>query len=185
MSRYILFFKPYQVLCQFSGEGTTLSSGFNLPADVYPAGRLDKDSEGLMILSDDGPFIQRLTHPRFEKKKTYWAQVEGIPEQKSIEQFRKGLQIKDYRTKPCQAKLIQPDLEIPDRNPPIRYRKNIPTTWMEIALSEGKNRQVRRMTAAIGHPTLRLIRVGIGRIHWQNYHLVPGEWREITASEII
>lgn len=182
MSLIIAFYKPYGVLSQFTGDipKNTLAS-FNLPENVYPAGRLDKDSEGLLILSDDGSFIHRLTDPKFDKEKTYHVQVEKIPTEEDLKKLRTGLKIKDYITKPCKAKLITK--EISPRVPPIRERKNIPTAWLEITISEGKNRQVRRMTAAIGYPTLRLIRVQVGK--YKNAKLKPGEFVEISIDDIL
>ncbi len=182
--KYIAFYKPFGVLTQFTGEehDRTLAE-FNLPPEVYAAGRLDKDSEGLLILTNDGIFNQKLTHPKSEKLKTYWAQVEREPTQEKLEALRKGgIKIKDYLTRPCQVKLI-PEPILPERDPPIRYRKNIPTSWLELKLSEGKNRQVRRMTAAIGHPTLRLVRYAIGNMNLDN--LSPGQWIEIKKEQII
>ncbi len=177
----IAFYKPFNVVCQFSGEGETLSS-FGLPPKVYAAGRLDKDSEGLLILTDDGAFNQRITHPKMEKSKIYHIQVEGIPSEASLSKMQKGLLIQDYITKPCQVKLIA-DPGHPPRNPPIRERKNIPTSWLEVILTEGKNRQVRRMSAAIGHPTLRLIRYQVGKLELKN--LSPGQWHEVNPKDIL
>ena len=177
----IAFYKPFQVVCQFSGEGRTLSD-FKLPKNVYAAGRLDKDSEGLLILTDDGALNQKITHPKFEKTKIYHVQVEGVPDSKSLRKLQSGVIIKDYMTLPCEAKIID-DPKYPDREPPIRERANIPTTWLEICLKEGKNRQVRRMTAAIGFPTLRLVRYKIGFVSLED--LVPGEWREIAPTEVL
>jgi len=181
--QYIIFYKPYGVLCQFTGEiGDKTLSDFGLPKDIYPAGRLDKDSEGLLLLTNDGIFNQKVTNPKSQKSKTYWVQVEKIPSESSLNILSKGgIKIKDYFTKPCKAKLI--DLNIPERTPPIRSRKNIPTAWLEIELKEGKNRQLRKMTAHIGHPTLRLIRVGIGK--YMNPNLASGEWISIAPNEII
>lgn len=182
-SKYILFYKPYGVLCQFTGEeGDRTLSEFNLPKEVYAAGRLDKDSEGLLLLTNDGPFIKRLTDPKSKKEKTYWVQVEGIPTAADLKKMTTGLRIKDYLTKPCQARLMK-DFSFPERNPPIRERKNIPTSWLEVKLIEGKNRQVRRMCAAIGFPCLRLIRSGIGKVHLGL--LKEGEFKEIKRSEIL
>ncbi len=171
------------VLCQFTPEGDGLTlKDFQLPADIYAAGRLDKDSEGLLLLTDDGPFIHQTTDPKFEKEKTYYVQVENIPNAESLKKFAAGIQLKDYKTKPCQIKLIE-NPTLPDRNPPIRERKSIPTQWIEIKITEGKNRQLRHMTAAIGHPTLRLIRMGIGKLTLDK--LNPGEFREITKDEAL
>jgi 23S rRNA pseudouridine2457 synthase len=181
--KYIAFFKPFGVLTQFTGEpGDKTLSDFGFPPGVYAAGRLDKDSEGLLILTDDGVFNQKLTNPNANKKKTYWVQVDKIPNEQSLNQMRKGLKIKDYLTLPCEVKIIS-EPNLPERVPPIRMRKNIPTTWLEITLSEGKNRQVRRMTAKIGHPTLRLIRFSMGKYKLNN--IDPGEWKIISKNQIL
>lgn len=173
----IIFNKPYNVLCQFTkdrDEDRCLKD-FNLPEGVYPAGRLDKDSEGLLILSNNGELIHQLSSPKFEKQKTYWVQVENIPTPESLEELRTGVTIKGgYRTLPCEAKILE-GFTIEERDPPIRKRKNVPTCWLEIKIKEGKNRQVRRMTAAIGHPTLRLIRQAIGEV-FLTKDLKPGDF---------
>lgn len=181
--KYVAFYKPYGVLCQFSGEENDRTlADFNLPKEIYAAGRLDKDSEGLLILTNDGVFNQRLTNPKFEKEKTYWVQVERIPSLEKLAKLSSGLQIKSYRTMPCTVKIIDaPDVE--ERIPPIRHRKNVPTCWLELVIKEGKNRQVRRMTAAIGHPTLRLIRVKMGKVTINK--LRPGEWVEVNKKDIL
>jgi 23S rRNA pseudouridine2457 synthase len=180
---YIIFNKPFGVLTQFTGEpGDKTLADFGLPKDVYPAGRLDKDSEGLLVLTNDGIFNQKLTNPKSNKTKTYWVQVEKIPSQESLVLMEKGLKIKDYITKACKVRIMD-GFSIPDRVPPIRERKNIPTTWLEIQLTEGKNRQVRRMTAHIGHPTLRLIRQGSGKVNINN--TAPGEWSEVEKKDIL
>ena len=181
--KYIAFYKPYNVLCQFTGEDGDLTlSQFGLPKEVYPAGRLDKDSEGLLLLTNDGVFNQKVTNPKNEKEKAYLVQVDHIPTKEKLDKLMKGVVIKGYKTKPCKVRLIEcPDL--PERNPPIRVRKNIPTSWLEIKISEGKNRQVRRMTAAIGHPTLRLIRIAIGKLRLEE--LTPGQWREVNKIDIL
>lgn len=155
---------------------------FNFPPDVYAAGRLDKDSEGLLILTDDGVFNQKLTNPKSNKEKTYFVQVEKVPSEDDLNKMRKGLSIKDYITKPCKVKLIEPP-NIEARVPPIRERKNIPTSWLEITISEGKNRQVRRMTAKIGFPTLRLIRVAMGKLRLDE--VSPGKWIYVTKDQIL
>lgn len=172
---YILFHKPYNVLCQFTkqNENELCLSDYNLPKDIYPAGRLDKDSEGLLLLTNDGAFIDEMAHPKKEKEKTYWAQVENIPSENDLDKLRKGVKIENYLTKPAKVKILK-NHEVPPRNPPIRERKNIPTCWLEIKISEGKNRQVRKMTAHIGFPTLRLIRVAIG--HYQLSDLASGQF---------
>ncbi len=183
--KYIAFYKPYGVVSQFSGEGRTLSD-FNLPAGVYAAGRLDKDSEGLLILTDDGPFIKKLTDPKFEKDKIYWVQVEGEPDPDSIDLLKSGVTIKGKRTRPCQAKLLETTLVdevILQRDPPVRFRANIPTSWLEITLNEGMNRQVRRMCASVGYPCLRLIRKQVGLYKLES--LKEGEWISANRNEIL
>lgn len=178
----IAFNKPYAVLSQFTDKGTegssrpTLSAYIDVPG-VYPAGRLDRDSEGLLLLTDDGQLQARIADPKHKMEKTYWAQVEGIPDEAALEAFRTGLDLRDGRTRPARITRIGEPDGLWARDPPIRYRKSVPDCWLEIGLSEGKNRQVRRMTAAMGHPTLRLIRAGIGE--WSLGTLAPGEWREV------
>lgn len=178
MGRVVLFNKPFRVLSQFreSGDKTTLSRFFDDPA-LRVAGRLDYDSEGLLILSDDGVQIQKITHPRFYTKKTYWAQVEGEPCEDALEIFRAGVVLKDGRTRPAEVRQIAEPAGLWPRNPPIRCRRDIPTSWLELSISEGRNRQVRRMTAAISHPTLRLIRIRAG--NWELGKMLPGEFLEI------
>jgi 23S rRNA pseudouridine2457 synthase len=180
----IKFWKPYLVLTQFTSdeEGReTLADYIKLP-DVYAAGRLDFDSEGLMLLTDDGALNHHLTHPKHEQPRSYWAQVEGIPTEEALDILRKGgLPIKDYKTRPIQVKRIEPP-DLPERVPPIRYRANIHDCWLELRLTEGKKRQVRRMTAAIGHPTLRLVRFAHGAITLEG--LEQGQWKELTAAEL-
>lgn len=186
--RYLVFNKPFRVLCQFtqgaehSGtERSTLADYIKVPG-VYPVGRLDFDSEGMLFLTNDGPWQQRLTHPKFEHPRTYWVQVEGEASEAALEPLRQGLKIQDYCTRPATAKLIAEPATIPPRNPAVRFRKHIPTSWLEITLTEGRNRQIRRMTAAIGLPTLRLIRMAIGEL-W--LHQLPvGEWRDLTRYEL-
>jgi 23S rRNA pseudouridine2457 synthase len=176
-TKIVLFNKPFNTLCQFTGEpGDSLLSDFIDIKGVYAAGRLDKDSEGLLLLTNDGKLQHQITDPRYRKEKTYWVQVENIPNESSLKQLRNGIRLKDGLTRPAKVSIIAPP-PVWERNPPIRQRKNIPTCWLEITLTEGRNRQVRRMTAAIGHPTLRLIRCRIGR--WQLGNLQPGEYRVI------
>ncbi|MGL5837135.1 MAG: pseudouridine synthase [Sphingorhabdus sp.] len=183
MARLILFNKPYGVLSQFTDKGNqgsarpTLSDYIAAP-DVYPAGRLDLDSEGLMLLTDDGGLQARITDPRHKMPKTYLSQIEGEPDAAALSTLRKGVKLKDGLTRPAQAERIDaPDIWL--RDPPIRVRKAIPDNWIALTIHEGRNRQVRRMTAAVGHPTLRLIRWRIGE--WSVDGLSPGEWREIKA----
>jgi 23S rRNA pseudouridine2457 synthase len=182
--RYILFNKPFNVLSQFSSDGSekiTLKQFINVP-DIYPVGRLDYDSEGLMLLTSDGPLQHRLSHPKFEHPRTYWVQVENQPQASHLlPLIQGGVKIQDYRTKPAEVKLIEPP-PIPDRIPPIRSRQSIPTAWLAITLTEGRNRQVRRMTAAIGFPTLRLVRAQIGHLHLGD--LPMGDWRDLSDAEL-
>jgi len=173
MSKILLFNKPFQVLTQFTSDDgkATLADYIDRPG-FYAAGRLDYDSEGLLILTDEGPLQHYLANPKFKMEKTYWAQVEGAVTEEALSALRKGVELKDGMTRPAKAQLInEPDIW--ERNPPIRERKNIPTSWIELKISEGKNRQVRRMTAAVGFPTLRLIRYAIGE--WTIDQLQPGE----------
>lgn len=179
--RYILVNKPYGVLSQFSGEVNTLKDYIPVK-NVYPVGRLDRDSEGLLLLTDDGNLQHRLSDPKFEHPRTYWAQVEGIPDERALQQLRKGVVIQGYRTRPARVQLLPTEPGFPPRNPPIRFRKNVPTAWVELILTEGRNRQVRRMTAAAGHPTLRLVRIAISSLKLGNLQL--GKWRELTAEEL-
>ena len=180
MSNLILFNKPFNVLSQFSRTDNTqtLADYINIK-HVYPAGRLDKDSEGLLILTDDGKWQHRIAHPDNKMSKTYWVQVEGIPEEKALQQLRDGIELKDGPTLPAKVNRIDPPYMLWQRTPPIRVRKNIPDCWLEITISEGRNRQVRRMTAAIGHPTLRLIRYRIGS--WTLDGITVGEFRKIAV----
>ena len=183
MARYVLFHKPYNVLSQFTPEdGARSLLEFDLPKEIYPAGRLDKDSEGLLLLTDDGYLIEKLLNPKSEKKKTYWVLVERVPSEEGLDLMRRGLKIEDYTTLPAEVKILDPQPDIPPREPPVRYRKTVIDVWLEIKIVEGKNRQVRKMTAAIGHPTLRLIRKKIGELELAD--LKAGEWREISRIEI-
>lgn len=182
---YLLFHKPYNVLSQFTpGDGgpagLTLKDFIPVPG-VYPVGRLDRDSEGLMLLTDNGPLQHRLSHPRYGHQRTYWVQVEGIPEPAALERLARGVTIQGYRTRPCRVTLLPEAPALPPRVPPIRVRQRIPTSWLSLTLEEGKNRQVRRMTAAVGYPTLRLVRQAIARL--QLGGLEPGQWRPATVEE--
>lgn len=177
MARLVLFNKPYGVLSQFTPEGRWQGLREVLPlAGVYAAGRLDADSEGLLILTDDGKLQSRIADPRYKLPKTYWAQVEGVPHEADLEPLCHGVDLGDFVTRPAQVRIIAEPENLWPRNPPIRFRAAIPTAWLELTISEGKNRQVRRMTAKIGFPTLRLIRVSIGG--WTLDGLAPGQWKE-------
>lgn len=177
MSRLILLNKPYGVLCQFTdADGRPTLADFVPVPGVYAAGRLDADSEGLLLLTDDGGLQHRITDPRHKLPKTYLAQVEGEPDEAALAQLRAGVDLGDFRTRPCSARVVaEPDWLWP-RDPPVRFRKTVPTAWLEIVLREGRNRQVRRMTAKVGLPTLRLLRVAIGQ--WSLGDLLPGQWCE-------
>ncbi len=204
--RYLLFYKPYNVLCQFTrgqeaggrrqeagGEAdspTEASEGGGRPTlkdyiavpGVYPVGRLDQDSEGLMLLTNDGNLQHRLSHPKFQHPRTYWVQVERLPDAVALQQLRAGVVIQGYRTRPAQVQLLETEPDLPPRDPPIRFRKNVTTAWLELTLTEGRNRQVRRMTASVGFPTLRLVRVGIVDLRLTD--LQPGQWRDLAADEL-
>lgn len=183
MSRIILFNKPYGVLCQFTDPDGSPTLGDYIPVkDVYAAGRLDKDSEGLLLLTDDGKLQSRITHPKHKKSKTYWVQVEGQPEPEALDKLRNGVTLKDGKTRPAKVQLIDQPPGLWERDPPVRFRKTVPDSWLSITITEGKNRQVRRMTAAIGHPTLRLIRARIGQ--WELKKLQPGEWTELAYPPV-
>lgn len=183
MFRYVIFNKPYGVLSQFTPEdGARSLLEFDLPKGIYPAGRLDKDSEGLLLLTDDGPLIEKLLNPKNSKPKTYWALVERVPTEEELEKMRTGLRIEDYTTRPCQVKILDPQPEVPPRDPPVRFRKTVQDVWIELTIVEGKNRQVRKMTAAINHPTLRLIRRKIANLELGD--LAQGEWREIKRTDL-
>jgi 23S rRNA pseudouridine2457 synthase len=182
MARIILLNKPYGVLCQFtSEEGRATLKDFVPVSGVYAAGRLDADSEGLVVLTDDGVVQARISHPRHKQAKTYWAQVEGIPDAPALEALQRGVDLGDFVTKPCQARVIAEPEALWPRDPPIRYRAAIPTSWIELVLTEGKNRQVRRMTAKVGFPTLRLVRWAVGA--WNLDGLAPGHWREAALGQ--
>ncbi|MGA7161014.1 MAG: pseudouridine synthase [Bacteroidota bacterium] len=180
---YYLLYKPYDVLCQFTDSfgRKTLRDYGPFPKDVYSVGRLDIDSEGLLLLTNDNMVNHRLTEPEFEHPRTYLVQVEGIPSPGTIEQLNRGVVIQGVKTKPVKAYLLEQEPQIPPRVPGIRYRKNIPTAWINITLREGRTRQVRKMTAAVGHPTLRLVRTTIGELSLGN--LNPGEIHRLTKDE--
>jgi 23S rRNA pseudouridine2457 synthase len=179
----IAFNKPYGVLSQFTGDGSPnrALAEFGFPKNVYPIGRLDADSEGLLLLSDEAQWNEKLLHPRHAHEREYWAQVEKIPSPENLRKLEKGVLLQGRKTLPCRAWRLEPQPEIPPRVPPIRFRKSVPDCWIGLELIEGKNRQVRRMTATIGHPTLRLLRVRIGNF-WLG-DLPAGQWRELTAVE--
>lgn len=186
---YILFHKPYNVLCQFSDrdgknagiQRPTLKDYIDIP-DIYAVGRLDLDSEGLLLLTNHGAIQHRLCSPKYAHPRTYWVQVERIPDEQALDSLRNGVQIQDYRTRPATVQLLPTEPELPPRDPPVRFRKTVPTAWLEITLTEGKNRQVRRMTASVGFPTLRLVRSGIGNLSLGE--LQPGQWRDLTPEEV-
>ena len=191
----VLFYKPYNVLCQFTepdqnSARKTLKNYISLP-NVYPVGRLDLDSEGLLLLTDNGQLQHRLAHRRFAHARTYWVQVERIPDQPALAKLRQGIKIKDYVTRPAKVNFLATEPLLFPRTPPIRFRKNVPTSWLEITLTEGRNRQVRRMTAAIGFPTLRLVRVAMEITNSRTKKnrqlrldgLEPGQWRELGQQD--
>lgn len=200
--RYLLFYKPYNVLSQFTDQEAhqnrksyrvTASNSVLLPTrqtlkdyipvtSVYPVGRLDQDSEGLMLLTNNGRLQDQLSNRRFRHPRTYWVQVEGIPTAAALRQLRGGVKIQDYQTRPTLVQLLPTEPVLPPRLPPIRFRKTVPTSWLEITLTEGRNRQVRKMTAAVGFPTLRLVRVAIAHLRLDS--LEPGQWRDLTAVEL-
>ena len=184
MPSYFITYKPFGVLTQFSGEGPTLASLGEFPRDVYPVGRLDKDSEGLLLLTDDKSLNHPLLNPRFAHQRTYFVQVEGVPTTEALAHLQAGVTIqvdgKPYRTKPAVAKLLDSAPTLPERNPPIRYRASIPDRWLALTLIEGKNRQVRKMTAAVGFPTLRLVRYSMEKISIEG--MVVGEVRELSKE---
>ena len=181
MTRLIALNKPFDVLSQFTDRGSegsprrTLSDFVDVPG-VYPAGRLDRDSEGLLLLTDDGKLQARISSPRHKLPKTYFAQIEGTPDDAALEQLRTGVTLKDGKTRPAKARVVEEPHWLWPRTPPIRVRKSVPDTWIELTITEGRNRQVRRMTAAVGHPTLRLIRWAIG--HWTLGNIPPGQWQD-------
>lgn len=186
--RYLLFYKPYNVICQFTDDSPpeqatrqTLKD-YIAVANVYPVGRLDQDSEGLMLLTNHGGLQHRLIDPKFQHPRTYWVQVERIPDETALQQLQQGVVIQGHQTRPAQVTRLVEEPPLPPRDPPIRYRKQVPTTWLEMTLTEGRNRQVRRMTAAVGFPTLRLVRVQIANLSIAG--LSPGQWRDLTAAEL-
>ena len=182
-SRTVALYKPYDVLCQFSDASARLTLKELVPIKgIYPAGRLDRDSEGLLLLTDDGRLAHCLTDPRFEHPKTYLVQVEWVPDSAALETLRCGVVLNDGRTRQAQVELLAATPSLPDRSVPIRFRKNVPTAWLRLTIREGRNRQVRRMTAAVGHPTLRLVRIAIGLVSLGD--LGPGQWRELNTDEI-
>ncbi len=189
----ILFYKPYNVLCQFTNpdqlDCQTLKDFIAIP-EIYSVGRLDRDSEGLLLLTNHGPLKHRLTDPKFQHPRTYWVQVERIPDEAALEQLRRGVTIKGgYQTQPAQVRILDQEPPLPPREPPIRFRKSVPTAWLEMTLTEGKNRQVRRMTAAVGFPTLRLVRSALALTSSVSPEtltlqgLSPGEWRSLSPQE--
>jgi len=187
--KYFIFYKPYNVLSQFTKEvptHVTLKDFYDFPTEVYPVGRLDKDSEGLLIITDDNYLKHRLLEPTFQHKRTYWVQVENIPNETALQQLREGIKIRikklPYFTKPAQVTLLKTTPTLPEREPPIRTRLHIPTAWLELTIKEGKNRQVRKMCAAIGFPVLRLVRIGIEQLTLGDLNL--GEVREMNQEEL-
>ncbi|HBB32812.1 MAG TPA: pseudouridine synthase [Cyanobacteria bacterium UBA8803] len=196
MYRYLLFYKPYNVLSQFTDkDGSKIEESSSVPlqgrstlkdyipvSSVYPVGRLDRDSEGLLLLTNNGRLQHRLADPRFGHSRTYWVQVEQVPDEVALNQLRSGVVIQNYRTRPAWVQRLPEDPPLPPREPPIRFRKTVPTSWLEISLTEGRNRQVRRMTAALGFPTLRLVRIKIGHLSLEG--LQPGQWRDLTKAEL-
>jgi 23S rRNA pseudouridine2457 synthase len=182
-SRIVLLNKPYGVLPQFTDkDGRPTLARFGLPAGVYPAGRLDFDSEGLLLLTDDGGLAHRLTDPGRGHPRTYWVQVERVPDAGALAALAAGPVLADGKCRPCRAKLLDAEPDLPPRDPPIRFRLSVPTAWLEMTLTEGRNRQVRRMTAAVGHPTLRLVRARIGALTLAG--LAPGRWRWVDRREL-
>jgi 23S rRNA pseudouridine2457 synthase len=181
----ILFNKPFEVMCQFSAHPTreTLADYLKLP-NVYPAGRLDADSEGLLLLTDDGRLQHDISHPQRKQPKTYLVQVEGTPDAASLARLRTPLDLGDFVTQPCEVRHVHAPQWLWPRDPPVRHRLNKPTAWLAITLTEGKNRQVRRMTAAVGLPTLRLVRIAVGPFSLETHPLLPGEWREVPAQAL-
>jgi 23S rRNA pseudouridine2457 synthase len=190
--RYLLLFKPYGVVCDFydeaastahgQGEGRPTLAGYLLPPGVQPAGRLDLDSEGLVLLTDDGEVLHRLSHPRYHQLKTYLVQVQGVPDQGALTALRSGVAVKGRRTAPAEVELLAGEPALPPRTVPVVRQEGVPAAWLRVVLTEGRKRQIRHMTAAVGHPTLRLVRIGIGSLSVGE--LLPGEWRDLTALEL-
>ncbi len=185
-NRYFIIYKPFGILSQFSGDANTLKVLGDFPSNVYPVGRLDKDSEGLLLITNDKSLNHHLLNPRFAHQRTYLAQVEGIPTAEAIAQLENGVDInvdgKMYHTKKAKAQLLNEAPTLPPRNPPIRYRKNVPDSWVQLSLIEGKNRQVRKMTAAVGYPTLRLVRYSMENLNIEGFDV--GEVRELDRNTI-
>lgn len=183
--RYMLFYKPYGVLSQFTDntgeQRCTLKQYISVPT-IYPVGRLDWDSEGLMLLTNHGQLQHRLSHPKFQHPRTYWVQVERIPDPDALKQLQEGVLLDEHRTRRTKVQLLGAEPQLPQRDPPIRFRKNVPTAWLEMTLTEGRNRQVRRMTAKVGYPTLRLVRVAIAGLSLEK--LQPGQWRDLAPEEL-
>jgi len=181
----IALYKPFDVLSQFTQEHPshrTLAE-FGFPPDIYPIGRLDRDSEGLLLLSDEARWTDLLLNPKHGHRRTYHAQVEGLAKEPALKQLSGGIDLGDFKTQRCEASLLSHEPNHPPRDPPIRFRKTVPTSWIKLTLTEGKNRQVRRMTAAVGFPTLRLVRVAIGELSLESLGLTPGKWRELSKAE--
>jgi 23S rRNA pseudouridine2457 synthase len=182
--KYILFNKPYAVLSQFTSEdGKQSLQNFDFPNNVYPVGRLDYDSEGLLLLTDDNEIKHKLTDPKFKLPKTYLVQIERAPSEESLQRLREGVVIEGRKTRPAEVRLLDGEPNLPLRSVPIRFRKTVPTAWIELTIREGRNRQVRKMTAAVGHPTLRLVRIKIGNISMDA--LQPGQWKIIKKTGIV
>jgi 23S rRNA pseudouridine2457 synthase len=179
----VAFNKPYGVISQFTPDGSTsrVLARFGFPRNLYPIGRLDANSEGLLLLSDEAELNQRLLHPSRSHEREYWVQVERVPSPEALDRLQRGLIVQGRQTRPCRARILDPQPELPPREPPIRIRKTVPTCWLSLQLVEGRNRQVRRMTAAVGHPTLRLIRVRIGQ--YQLGDLPPGQWKILSSVD--
>lgn len=185
---YIAFYKPYQVVSQFQNPSTASAvkvtlAEFAFPKNVYPVGRLDYDSEGLLLLSNDGRFTATLLEPRYGHPREYLAQVEGLPSEGALQKLRDGVIIDGRLTLPAQAEIIEDEPDLPPRSVPIRFRKSIPTCWLKLVLTEGRNRQVRRMTAAVGHPTLRLVRTAIGALYLESLRISVGEWLYLSPAQ--